>query len=90
MAKLAKSPQQPAKVKMDVRELTNTTSLRWKKPLAGKLTGYNIVIWETYRPFCAECIGEWQRKPSCNSADFEIKKNSAFEKSGICILSEVF
>lgn len=29
-AKLAKSPQQPAKVKMGVREPTNTTSLRWK------------------------------------------------------------
>ena len=47
LANLAKSPQQPMNVKMDVRELTNSTALRWEKPEIGKVKGYNILIRET-------------------------------------------
>lgn len=47
LANLAKSPQQPMNVKMDVRELTNSTALRWEKPEIGKIKGYNILIRET-------------------------------------------
>lgn len=47
LANLAKSPQQPMNVKMAVRELTNSTALRWEKPKIGKVKGYNILIRET-------------------------------------------
>ncbi|WP_285269545.1 M28 family metallopeptidase [Kaistella rhinocerotis] len=47
LANLAKSPQQPMNVKMAVRELTNSTALRWEKPEIGKVKGYNILIRET-------------------------------------------
>lgn len=56
LANLAKSPQQPMNVKMAVRELTNSTALRWEKPEIGKVKGYNIMIRETSSPIWTKKI----------------------------------
>lgn len=55
LANLAKSPSLPQEVKVEVRNLTNTTSLNWKAPEAGKIKGYYVLIRETTSPV-------WQKK----------------------------
>lgn len=47
IANLAKAPQQPQKVLMDVKELSNKTKLSWEKPLTGNVKGYYILVRET-------------------------------------------
>lgn len=56
LADLAKSPQQPVKVRMDVKELSNDTKLSWEKPAATKVKGYNILIRETDSPVWTQKI----------------------------------
>lgn len=55
LASLAKSPPQPEKVEIEVKELTNSTVLHWQKPQAGKPAGYYVLIRETDSPV-------WQKK----------------------------
>ncbi|HYF33047.1 MAG TPA: M20/M25/M40 family metallo-hydrolase [Chitinophagaceae bacterium] len=55
LANLAKSPGMPQDVKIEVRGLSNSTSLSWKAPAAGKPQGYYVLVRETYQPF-------WQKK----------------------------
>jgi len=55
LANLAKSPSKPENVKMEVKELTNYTSLSWDKPKSGEVTGYYVLIRETDSPV-------WQKK----------------------------
>lgn len=47
LANLAKSASKPENVKMDVKELSNSTKLSWEKPTSGKIKGYHILIRET-------------------------------------------
>ena len=47
IANLAKAPQQPQKLLMDVKELSNKTKLSWEKPLTGNVKGYYILVRET-------------------------------------------
>lgn len=47
LANLAKSAQRPENVRMDVKELTNSTTLSWEKPLSGKVKGYTVLVRET-------------------------------------------
>ncbi|MCP2037088.1 M28 family metallopeptidase [Chryseobacterium sp. HSC-36S06] len=47
LANLAKSASKPENVKMDVKELSNSTKLSWEKPASGKIKGYHILIRET-------------------------------------------
>ncbi len=47
LANLAKSPSKPENVKMEVKELTNYTSLSWEKPKSGEVTGYYVLMRET-------------------------------------------
>ena len=47
LANLAKAPSEPQDVKVDVKDLTNFTSLTWKAPLTGKVKGYYVVMRET-------------------------------------------
>lgn len=47
LANLAKAPSKPENVKMDVKNLTNTTFLSWEKPKFGQVLGYNVLIRET-------------------------------------------
>ncbi|MBO9691556.1 M20/M25/M40 family metallo-hydrolase [Chryseobacterium sp.] len=55
LANLAKSTSQPEKVEMDVKELTNSTTLHWEKPKSGMPAGYYVLARETDSPV-------WQKK----------------------------
>lgn len=55
LANLAKAPPAPQNVIIEVRNLTNTTTLNWKAPAAGKPRGYYILMRETTSPV-------WQKK----------------------------
>lgn len=47
LANLAKSPAKPENVKMEVKELTNFTTIRWEKPKNGEVAGYYVLMRET-------------------------------------------
>ena len=55
LANLAKAPSVPQDVKVDVRNLANSTSLNWKAPKSGALKGYYILMRETTSAF-------WEKK----------------------------
>lgn len=55
LANLAKSTSKPEKVEMDVKELTNSTTLHWEKPKSGIPAGYYVLARETDSPV-------WQKK----------------------------
>ncbi len=55
LANLAKAPATPQNVTIDVRNLTNSTTLYWQAPKSGKVKGYYVLIRETYWPV-------WQKK----------------------------
>ena len=55
LASLAKAPSMPDSVKMDVKNLTNSTYLYWKIPPFGKTKGYYILVRETTSAI-------WQKK----------------------------
>lgn len=55
LANLAKSPAMPQEVKVEVKKLSNFTSLSWKAPVSGKVKGYYILMRETTSAF-------WQKK----------------------------
>ncbi len=55
LANLAKAPAMPQEVKVEVKRLTNNTSLSWQLPKTGKVKGYYILIRETTSPV-------WQKK----------------------------
>lgn len=55
LASLAKAPSKPERVEMKVKELTNSTSLKWEKPKSGMPAGYFILARETDSPV-------WQKK----------------------------
>ena len=55
LANLASAPAEPEAVKIDVKELTNYSSLSWKAPLHGKAKGYYILMRETSSPV-------WEKK----------------------------
>jgi hypothetical protein len=55
LANLAKAPPMPDSVKMDVKKLTNFTSLFWNKPALGSIKGYYILVRET-------TSATWQKK----------------------------
>jgi hypothetical protein len=55
LSNLAKAPAVPQEVKVDAKNLTNSTALTWKAPKAGAAKGYYILIRETTSAF-------WQKK----------------------------
>jgi hypothetical protein len=55
LANLAKGPSMPDSVKVDVKNLTNSTYLYWKTPARGKVKGYYVLMRETTSPI-------WQKK----------------------------
>lgn len=62
LANLALAPNVPQKVVIDVRELSNTTTLRWETPENFDDNTYFVVLRETHEPL-------WQQK-------FEVEGNS--------------
>jgi hypothetical protein len=55
LANLAGSPGAPQELKIDVKNLTNSSYLYWKAPLTGKPKGYYILLRETSE-------AHWQKK----------------------------
>lgn len=55
LGNLAKAPSMPQNVTLEARNLTNTTTLFWQAPKAGKVKGYYVLMRETHWPF-------WQKK----------------------------
>jgi hypothetical protein len=55
LANLAKAPSVPEEVKIEVRNLSNNTSLSWQAPKTGKAKGYYVLMRETTSPV-------WQKK----------------------------
>ncbi len=55
LSNLAKAPAPPVNVKIEVKDLSNYTSLSWEAPTFGKATGYYILMRETTSPV-------WQKK----------------------------
>jgi hypothetical protein len=56
IANLAKAPLAPEEVKVEVKNLTNTTTLSWRAPKTGKVKGYYIAMRETTSPVWQEKI----------------------------------
>lgn len=55
LSNLAKAPSLPEEVKIEVKNLSNSTSLSWLSPKTGKVKGYYILMRETTSPV-------WQKK----------------------------
>ncbi|MCX7876831.1 MAG: M20/M25/M40 family metallo-hydrolase [Melioribacteraceae bacterium] len=55
LANLALSPYQPKNVGIEVKEVTNLTTIKWETPENKKPKGYYVLMRETYQPF-------WQKK----------------------------
>jgi hypothetical protein len=55
LANLAKAPDVPQQAKIEVKNLSNKTSLSWKAPATGNVKGYYILMRETTSPV-------WQKK----------------------------
>ena len=65
LSNLAKAPAMPEEVKIDVKNLTNYTTLYWKAPLIGKVKGYYILLRETTSAF-------WQKKIFTTATDIRL------------------
>ena len=55
LANLAKAPSSPQEVKVDVKNLSNSTLLNWKAPKNGNVEGFYVLMRETTSAF-------WQKK----------------------------
>lgn len=55
LAALAKAPAAPQEPKVEVRNLTNSTTISWKAPKSGTAKGYYVVMRESTAPV-------WQKK----------------------------
>jgi hypothetical protein len=60
LANLAKAPSMPDSVKVDVKNLTNSTYLYWKSPTNGKVKGYYVLMRETTSPVWQKKFFTWQ------------------------------
>lgn len=73
LSNLAKAPSVPQNVAINVKDLSNSSSLSWKAPEYGKVKGYYVLIRETSSPM-------WQRKifTSKNSVTIPYSKDNYF------------
>lgn len=65
LANLAKAPSLPTEVKVDVKNLSNSTFLYWKAPVNGTTKGYYILMRETSSPV-------WQKKFFTTSTEMRL------------------
>jgi len=65
LANLAKAPPVAQDVRIDVRNLTNSTTLSWKAPKSGTVTGYYVLIRET-------TSAVWQKKIYTNQLNITL------------------
>ena len=73
LANLAKGPSVPQMVTIDVKSLSNNSSLWWHRPENGKVKGYYILIRETQSPM-------WEKKifTTQNSITLPYSKDNYF------------
>ena len=64
LANLAKAPAAPADVKIEVKNLTNSTTLSWNTPAFGNVKGFYILIRETSSAYLAK-ENFYNRKRNC-------------------------
>lgn len=82
LSNLAKAPAVPEEVKVDVKKLSNTTFLYWKKPKTGQVKGYYVLVRETTSPV-------WQKKIYTTSLEMNLpysKDNYFFAVQAITAL----
>ena len=65
LANLAKSPRIPIDVIMDIKRLSNSTSISWKPGDKTRTTGYYILMRETTSP-------QWQKKFFTSATEMEL------------------
>ncbi|MBC6111268.1 M28 family metallopeptidase [Pedobacter fastidiosus] len=65
LANLAKAPSEPTEVKVDVKNLSNSTFLYWKAPVNGAVKGYYVLMRETSSPV-------WQKKFFTNATELRL------------------
>lgn len=65
LANLAKAPSEPTEVKVDVKNLSNSTFLYWKIPVNGAVKGYYVLMRETSSPV-------WQKKFFTNATELRL------------------
>jgi hypothetical protein len=65
LANLAKSPAQPRDVRIDTRNLSNTTVLNWKPSGSDKVKGYYVMMRET-------TSAQWQKKVFTQQTDIRL------------------
>lgn len=65
LANLSKAPAVPEAVKVEVKNLTNSTELSWKAPVTGRAKGYYILMRETTSPV-------WQKKIFTTRTEMEL------------------
>lgn len=65
LANLAKAPAVPESVRIEVKNLTNSTQLDWKAPATGRVKGYYVLIRETTSPV-------WQKKIFTTGTDLTL------------------
>ncbi|MFZ6032446.1 MAG: M20/M25/M40 family metallo-hydrolase [Melioribacter sp.] len=65
IANLASAPPQPENVKVDVKQLSNTTKLTWDEPEGIEPAGYYVLVRETYMPL-------WEKKIYTESNSIEL------------------
>jgi hypothetical protein len=73
LANLAKAPSQPQNVVVEVRNLSNSTTLNWKAPKNGKAKGFYVLMRETTSPV-------WQKKfyTAANTITLPYSKDNYF------------
>ncbi len=73
LSNLSKAPSMPQEVKVDTKNLTNSTSLSWLAPKSGKVKGYYILMRET-------TSAVWQKKifTAQTSANIPYSKDNYF------------
>lgn len=65
LANLAKAPAAPIDVKIDVKNLSNSSSLSWKAPASGGVKGYYVLMRETSSPV-------WEKKFFTSTTELKI------------------
>jgi hypothetical protein len=65
LANLAKSPAVPDSVKVEVKNLSNSSFLSWRAPATGRVKGYYILMRETTSPV-------WQKKVFTTRTEIEL------------------
>jgi hypothetical protein len=79
LANLAKAPSTPTDVTIEVKNLTNSTTINWHAPQTGKVKGYYVLVRET-------TSAAWEKKVFTNNTSMVLpysKDNYFFAVQGV-------